>query len=143
MFDFFKTGKKRQPGNSISQSQTVNGQISGLLGQSGRDLKQSNNLSESQVKQEFLPLEIIPLIEEVICITKSSNLSEQDLERITRLLESTKSEAKASNPNKEEMAKNLKEVTELTRLSFELFGSVRPLLEKIFSLVYDGFLGFL
>lgn len=130
----FKFSGKDLPAQSRHQMQEVNGNISGQIGQAGRDLSQHSNSSESQTNQanqELLESDIVSLLDGVVAIVNSSNSDNKNLEDAITRLKATKLDLEEPNFDKIEIVDGLRKAISLLKESKEVFMAARPLLLQI------------
>ncbi len=118
-----------------SQSISISGsQVSGQIGQAGRDLTQN------QIKTEGIltPTDVVAGLAQIEELIWSSNLSDSEKSKAIRHIETAKEEAESKEPQKNFAATSLQRATEVLKNADEtvsagqgLFGKVKPIIEGL------------
>jgi hypothetical protein len=118
-----------------SQSISISGsEVSGQIGQAGRDLTQN------QIKTEEIltPTNIVAGLAQIEELIRSSNLSDSEKSRAIRHIETAKEEAQSKEPQKNFAATSLQRATEVLKNADEtvsagqgLLGKVKPIIEGL------------
>lgn len=117
------------------QSISISGsQVSGQIGQAGRDLFQH------QVKTEEMltSTDVVAGLAQIEELVRSSNLSDSEKNKAIRHIETAKEEAQSKEPEKNFAATSLQRATEVLKSADEtvsagqgLFGKVKPVIESL------------
>ncbi|NJL36264.1 MAG: hypothetical protein HC899_05515 [Leptolyngbyaceae cyanobacterium SM1_4_3] len=118
-----------------SQSISIsNSQVSGQIGQAGRDLNQN----QVSLEETLASIDIIARLTQIEKIIQSSNFSELHKISAVRLIEVAKEEAQCKEPEKSLAAASLKRATEVLKNADEavgvgkgLFDRIQPIIESL------------
>lgn len=125
------SGEKRYQPQSI----TINGsQVSGQIGQAGRDLIQNQVTAE----KVLAPVDVVAGLAQIEEVVRTSNLSDTQKSKAIRHIETAKEEAQSKEPQKDFAATSLQRATEVLKNADEtvsagqgLFSKVKPILESL------------
>lgn len=114
------------------QPQSINisrGNISGQVGQAGRDLIQTQDRDET--KKQLTAAEVIQLIRQIEGLLKDSALPDKQKTKAIIHLEAVKEEAEAKEPDKQYAVKSLQKATKLLKEANETVGAGKNLWKKV------------
>lgn len=125
------SGEKRYQPQSI----TINGsQVSGQIGQAGRDLIQNQVTAE----KVLAPVDVVAGLAQIEEVVRNSNLSDTQKSKAIRHIETAKEEAQSKEPQKDFAVASLQRATEVLKNADEtvsagqgLFSKVKPILESL------------
>ena len=129
--------------NAGSQSISISGgQLSDVQigGQAGRDLTvtQSQQIGDGIDGESITPAEIAALLDQLKTLLQEANLSDADIAKAIRNVETAQDEVQADEPDKEFAAKSLQRATQVLKDAGEtveagtsLWEKVTPILETV------------
>ncbi|MDY6784618.1 MAG: hypothetical protein SW833_19085 [Cyanobacteriota bacterium] len=127
----FGFGNKKDKSDEPTQSQTIRGSVSGQIGQARGNLTQAQQATQSHSVQELSEVDVVELLEQMVALMRGSSLPENEKEKATSRLNAAKAEATEANPDKANIAKNLRRVVESAKSIKEVYEMLQPLLEQL------------
>ncbi|PPT10390.1 hypothetical protein CKA32_005367 [Geitlerinema sp. FC II] len=131
MFGFGKKKEKDGQPSQPTQSQSIHGSVSGQVGQAGRDLTQVQQDTNSLSNQDLSVAEIVDILDKLVEIVRSSELTEADKQKAVSRLHSAKAEAAEENPDKGNIAGNLRRVVESAKSVKATYDLLHPFLDPL------------
>lgn len=123
-----KSDREEKPSQSISIS---GGQVSGQLGQAGRDLVQNQQNTQGSYEKQLTPNEVFELIAKIESLFSNSDLPEEQKKQALKHLDYAKDAVREKEPDKKTAATSLQKTIKVFKETNEVLGAGQGIWQKL------------